>query len=167
MLVIRKAEPRDVPQILQLIRELAAYEKAPEQAVATEADLLVDGFGPAPRYFCLMAEWEGAPAGFAFYFHNYSTWQGRQGLYLEDLYVSPAYRHAGAGKAMLHYLARLAVANNCGRFEWSVLDWNEPAIRFYRSIGAVAMSEWVRYRLTGQALEDFAAGTPNPPEAAG
>jgi GNAT superfamily N-acetyltransferase len=94
--------------------------------------------------------------GFAVYFFNYSTWQGRHGLYLEDLYVSPAHRNAGAGKALLQHLARIAVDKGCGRFEWSVLDWNEPAIQFYRSIGAVPMDEWVRYRLTGQALADFA-----------
>jgi ribosomal protein S18 acetylase RimI-like enzyme len=100
---------------------------------------------------------DGVACGFAVYFFNYSTWQGRQGLYLEDLYVLPRHRHAGAGKALLQHLARIAVANDCGRFEWSVLDWNEPAIRFYRSIGAVPMDEWVRYRLAGDALAAFAA----------
>ena len=156
MLVIRKAEPRDVPQILELIRELAAYEKAPEQAVATEADLLVDGFGPAPRYFCLMADWEGAPAGFAFYFHNYSTWQGRWGLYLEDLFVRPQHRGRGIGKALLVELARIAVREGCGRFQWQVLDWNTPAIEFYERLGARPLKEWMTMRIDGEALERLA-----------
>jgi GNAT superfamily N-acetyltransferase len=156
MLVIRKAEPRDVPQILELIRELAAYEKAPGQAVATEADLLVDGFGPAPRYFCLMADWEGAPAGFAFYFHNYSTWQGRWGLYLEDLFVRPQHRGRGIGKALLVELARIAVREGCGRFQWQVLDWNTPAIEFYERLGARPLKEWMTMRIDGEALERLA-----------
>ena len=107
----------------------------------------------------LVCQVDGVAAGFAVYFFNYSTWQGRKGLYLEDLYVSPAQRGAGAGKALLRHLARIAVANDCGRFEWSVLDWNAPAIGFYEAIGAVPLSEWVRYRLTGPALEAFAAGS--------
>jgi GNAT superfamily N-acetyltransferase len=156
MLVIRKAEPRDVPQILQLIRELAAYEKAPEEAVATEADLLVDGFGPAPRYSCLMADWEGAAAGFAFYFHNYSTWQGRWGLYLEDLFVRPQHRGRGIGKALLVELARIAVREGCGRFQWQVLDWNTPAVEFYEKLGARALKEWMTMRIDGEALERLA-----------
>jgi GNAT superfamily N-acetyltransferase len=156
MLVIRNAEPRDVPQILQLIRELAAYEKAPEQAVATEADLLRDGFGPAPRYFCLMADWEGAAAGFAFYFHNYSTWQGRWGLYLEDLFVRPQHRGRGIGKALLVELARIAVRDGCGRFQWQVLDWNTPAVEFYEGLGARRLKEWMTMRIDGDALERLA-----------
>ncbi|HET9752858.1 MAG TPA: GNAT family N-acetyltransferase [Myxococcales bacterium] len=156
MLVIRKAEPRDVPQILQLIRELATYEKAPEQAVASEADLLVDGFGPAPRYFCLMAEWGGETAGFALYFHNYSTWQGRWGLYLEDLFVRPPYRGHGIGKALLVELARIAVREGCGRFQWQVLDWNTPAVEFYEKLGARPLKEWVTMRIDGDALERLA-----------
>jgi predicted acetyltransferase len=114
-------------------------------------------FGPEPQARALICRVGGVAVGFAVYFFNYSTWQGRHGLYLEDLYVSPAHRNAGAGKALLQHLARIAVEKGCGRFEWSVLDWNEPAIQFYRSIGAVPMDEWVRYRLTGQALADFAA----------
>jgi len=156
MLVIRKAEPRDVPQILQLIRELADYEKAPGQAVATEADLLVDGFGPLPRYSCLMAEWEGATAGFALYFHNYSTWQGRWGLYLEDLFVRPRHRGRGVGKALLVELARIAVREGCGRFQWQVLDWNTPAMEFYEKLGARALKEWMTMRIDGEALERLA-----------
>jgi GNAT superfamily N-acetyltransferase len=156
MLVIRKAEPRDVPQILQLIRELAEYEKAPGQAVATEADLLVDGFGPLPRYVCLMAEWGGATAGFALYFHNYSTWQGRWGLYLEDLFVRPQHRGHGVGKALLVELARIAVREGCGRFQWQVLDWNTKAVEFYEKLGARPLNEWMTMRIDGDALERLA-----------
>jgi GNAT superfamily N-acetyltransferase len=155
---IRPASVADVPLILGFIRELAIYEKAEHEVTATEAQIRQSLFGDAPRARALVCRVGGVDCGFALYFFNYSTWQGRQGLYLEDLYVSPSHRHAGAGKAMLQHLARIAVANDCGRFEWSVLDWNEPAIRFYRSIGAVAMDEWVRYRLTGPALADFARG---------
>lgn len=154
---IRPAAIGDVPLILRFIRELAVYEKAESEVLATEEHLRRTLFGDQPYAHALICRVDGVDAGFAVYFFNYSTWQGRPGLYLEDLYLSPAHRQAGAGKALLQHLARIAVANDCGRFEWSVLDWNEPAIRFYRSIGAVAMDEWVRYRLTGQALADFAA----------
>lgn len=154
---IRPAAIGDVPLILRFIRELAIYEKAEPEVLATEEHLRRTLFGDQPYAHALICRVDGVDAGFAVYFFNYSTWQGRPGLYLEDLYLTPAHRHAGAGKALLQYLARIAVANDCGRFEWSVLDWNEPAIRFYRSIGAVAMDEWVRYRLTGRALADFAA----------
>jgi GNAT superfamily N-acetyltransferase len=161
MVVIRKAEPRDVPLMGQLIRELAAYERAPEQAVASEADLLRDGFGSMPRYHCLIAEWDDgrsrADAGFAFYFHNYSTWQGRWGLYLEDLFVRPELRGKGIGKALLVELARIAVSEGCGRFQWQVLEWNRPAIEFYRSLAAQALTEWVTMRLEGEALSRLAS----------
>jgi GNAT superfamily N-acetyltransferase len=153
---IRPASVGDVPLILRFIRELAAYEKAEQEVVATEASLRKSLFGEGARAQALICRVGGVDAGFAVYFFNYSTWQGRQGLYLEDLYVSPAHREAGAGKAMLQHLARVAVAKDCGRFEWSVLDWNQPAIAFYRSIGAVPMDEWVRYRLAGEALAKFA-----------
>ena len=153
---IRPANVSDVPLILGFIKELAIYEKAEQEVTASEADIRRTLFGEEAQVRALICSAGGVACGFAVYFFNYSTWQGRQGLYLEDLYVSPAHRHAGAGKALLKHLARIAVANGCGRFEWSVLDWNEPAIQFYRSIGAVAMDEWVRYRLTGQALADFA-----------
>jgi GNAT superfamily N-acetyltransferase len=155
---IRPAQVDDAALILRFIRELAVYERAEQEVVATEADIratLFAGGGPAQALICSV---DGEPAGFAVFFFNYSTWQGRKGLYLEDLYVTPAHRHAGAGKALLRHLARIAVAQGCGRFEWSVLDWNEPALRFYRSIGAWPMDEWVRYRLAGPALADFAAG---------
>ena len=157
---IRPATERDVPLILGFIRELAIFEKAESEALATPAQIRHSLFGPQPHAYALICTVDGVDAGFALYFFSYSTWQGRQGLYLEDLYLSPAYRHQGAGKALLHHLARIAVANDCGRFEWSVLDWNEPAIRFYRSIGAAPMQEWVRYRLAGEALAKFAEGGP-------
>jgi GNAT superfamily N-acetyltransferase len=156
MLVIRKAQPRDVPQILQFIRELAEYEKEPQSVIATEEDLLRDGFGHSPRYFCLMAEWGGAPAGFAFYFLTYSTWLGRVGLYLEDLFVRPQLRGNGIGKALLVELARIAVGEKCGRMHWQALDWNTPAIEFYERLGAKKLSEWETFRLAGDALERLA-----------
>ena len=153
---IRPAGEGDVALILRFIRELAAYERAEQEVVATEATLRASLFGEGARAHALICRVAGMDAGFAVYFFNYSTWQGRQGLYLEDLYVSPTHRNAGAGKAMLQHLARMAVSKGCGRFEWSVLAWNEPAIAFYKSIGAVPMEEWVRYRLTGEALAKFA-----------
>lgn len=156
-ITIRPATPDDVPLILGFIRELAVYERAAHEVAATEGHLHHTLFGPGAVPRALVCSVDGVDAGFAVYFFNYSTWQGRKGLYLEDLYVSPAQRQAGAGKALLRHLARIAVANDCGRFEWSVLDWNTPAIGFYEAIGAVPMSEWVRYRLAGPALEAFAA----------
>lgn len=158
--MVREAEPKDVSLIRALIGELAAYEREPAAAVATEADLLRDGFGPRPRYQCLIAEHDGEPAGFALYFHNYSTWQGRSGLYLEDLFVRPEKRGAGAGRALLAELARIAVREGCGRFEWMVLDWNTPAIGFYEKLGATPMKEWIKMRLLGDALRALAAERP-------
>ncbi len=159
---IRPAEERDAALIMGFIRELAIYEKAEHEVVATEADIRASLFGQGPAR-ALVCRVGGVEAGFAVYFFNYSTWQGRKGLYLEDLYVTPAHRQMGAGKALLRHLARIAVAEGCGRFEWSVLDWNEPALRFYRSIGAWPMDEWVRYRLAGPALERFASLTDDSP----
>ena len=156
MLVIRKALAADVPQIRALIRELAAYERAPAEAVATEESLLRDGFGAQPRFGCLMAEWQGAVCGFALYFHNYSTWRGQRGMYLEDLFVRPAFRGKGAGKALFVELARIAVAEGCGRFDWQVLDWNTPSIEFYLRLGAASKKEWLSMRLEGEALERLA-----------
>ena len=155
-LKLRPATAQDSAQIIQFIQALALYEKEPDAATVTEADLLRDGFGEQPLFQVELAEWKGQPAGFAFYFFNYSTWLGKNGLYLEDLYVSPEHRQAGAGKALLKHLARIALKNNCGRFEWSVLDWNEPAIRFYQSLGAKAQDEWVAYRLQGEEIETLA-----------
>lgn len=153
---IRDAEAADSELILHFVRELARYEKAEHDVVATRADIEVSIFGEQSTVRALICEADGQPIGFAVYFFNYSTWLGRRGLYLEDLYVSPEYRGGGAGKALLKHLARIAVDSGCGRFEWSVLDWNEPAIKFYESIGARAKSEWVGYQLVGEALETFA-----------
>ena len=152
---IRPATGSDAALILRFIRELAAYERAEQEVLASEADIRATLFGGGPAR-ALIGSVGGAAAGFAVYFFNYSTWQGRKGLYLEDLYVTPAHRNVGAGRALLQHLAHIAVAEGCGRFEWSVLDWNEPALRFYRSIGASPMTEWVRYRLAGPALAEFA-----------
>ena len=145
-----------MPQILKYVRELARYEKEPQAVVATEEDLLADGFGHSPRYSCLMAEWGGVPAGFALWFHTYSTWLGRWGMYLEDLFVPPEHRGKGIGKALLVELARIAVREKCGRVNWQVLDWNTPAIEFYRGLGAKMLTEWETFRLAGEALERLA-----------
>lgn len=155
-LTIRKATSDDVAQIRQFILELAIYEKAEHEVEATEADLHNTLFGEGATAHCVICESSGQAIGFAVYFFNYSTWQGRNGLYLEDLYVSPSSRGQGAGKALLQHLAKIAVDNNCGRFEWSVLDWNKPAIDFYDSLGAKPKSEWLGYRMDGQTLIDFA-----------
>jgi GNAT superfamily N-acetyltransferase len=159
MLNIRPATSDDIPVILEFIRALAEYEREPQAAVATADDLLRDGFGSAPKYWCVIAEWNGEPAGFAFYFYNYSTWQGRPGLYLEDLFVHPEFRGKGIGKALLLHLAKVAVDENCSRFQWQVLDWNQPAIDFYESLGAKVMKEWLTMRVEGEALRQLAATT--------
>jgi GNAT superfamily N-acetyltransferase len=155
-LTIRPATAGDVPLILSFIRELAEYERAPEAAVAMPEDLLRDGFGANPKFRVVLAEWEGQPAGFALFFYNYSTWQGRPGLYLEDLFVRPAFRGRGIGKALLIHLAQIALRENCGRFVWAVLDWNQPSIDFYQSLGAKVMKEWLTMRVEGEALERLA-----------
>jgi len=153
---IRKATVEDSALILRFVTELAIYEKAENEVVATVSDIKDSLFGGNSTTSGLICNINSEPAGFAVYFLNYSTWLGKHGLYLEDLYISPAHRGAGAGKALLKHLAKIAVSMNCGRFEWSVLDWNEPAIQFYRSIGAKPQSEWVGYRLEGKSLEEFA-----------
>ncbi len=149
---IRPATAADVPQILAFIQALAAYEREPDAVAATEADLLRDGFGPNPFYFCLIAESDGSPAGFALYFFNYSTWLGRPGLYLEDLFVRPHFRGLGIGKALLQRIAAIAVEKGCPRLQWEVLDWNTPAIDFYSAMGAEFMDTWRNVRVTGEAL---------------
>lgn len=154
--MIRDARPGDVAAIHRLVRELAEYERSLDQVVTTEDELRASLFGPAPAVFALVAEHEGAVAGFALWFRNYSTWTGH-GMYLEDLYVSPEMRRHGFGRALLAELARICVERGYARFEWSVLDWNEPAISFYRSLGAAAMDEWTVQRLTGSALHALAA----------
>lgn len=146
------AEPADVPILLRFIRELAEYERLAHEVTADEAVLSTTLFGEHRYAEALVARWEGEPVGFALWFHNYSTFVGRPGLYLEDLYVRPAMRGRGIGKAILVHLARLAVKRGCGRFEWAVLDWNELSIAFYRSLNAMPMEEWTVYRLSGDAL---------------
>jgi GNAT superfamily N-acetyltransferase len=163
---IRAATPADIPQILTFIRALAAYEREPDAVTATEADLLKHGFGPNPFYFCLIAELDGQPAGFAFYFFNYSTWKGRPGLYLEDLFVQPEFRGLGIGKALLERVAAIAVENDCPRLQWEVLDWNTPAIDFYRAMGAEFLDEWRNVRVSGDALKKLAGATDQLTEAA-
>ena len=155
---IRDASVDDAALILRFVKELAAYERAPEAVTATEADIRCSLFGQDAIVRAVICQLGEVPVGFAVYFFNYSTWLGRRGLYLEDLYVSPAYRRAGAGKTLLKHLARVARSRECGRLEWSVLDWNTPAIRFYESIGAEPRNEWVGYRLAGDALDRFASG---------
>jgi len=156
-LLIREARPADVSLILEFIRALAIYEREPDAVTATEADLLRDGFGPQPYFHCLIAEHEGRPAGFAFYFFNYSTWTGRPGLYLEDLFVHPEFRGYGIGKALLARIAAIAVEKKCPRLQWEVLDWNTPAVDFYASLGASFLDEWRNVRMTGEALQKLAA----------
>jgi GNAT superfamily N-acetyltransferase len=163
MLHIRRAEARDVPEILALIRDLAEYERAPGEVTATAEDLLRDGFSGSPRFFVELAEWDGRVAGFAFWFFNYSTWLGRPGLYLEDLFVRPAFRARGIGKALLVHLARVALDEGCGRFQWQVLDWNAPAIAFYEALGAKRLGEWLTMRVSGDALARLAAAGERKP----
>jgi GNAT superfamily N-acetyltransferase len=155
-LTLRAATAADVPVVLELIRGLAEYERLLHECVATEAQLHETLFGATPQAEVVIAEWEGTPAGFALFFHNYSTFLAHRGLYLEDLFVKPAFRGHGIGRALLVHLARIAVARGCGRFEWSVLDWNAPAIGFYRALGAVPMDDWTIMRVTGEALVGLA-----------
>ena len=154
-LVVRAASPEDAGLILAFVYELAEYERAPEAVKATEQDLLRDGFGSEPRFHCVIAEWDSEPAGFALYFYNYSTWEGRAGIYLEDLFVRPAYRKRGIGKALFRHLAGVAIEQKLSRLVWQVLDWNKPAIDFYESIGARPAAEWTTMRLTGDALRSL------------
>ncbi|MET3724419.1 GNAT family N-acetyltransferase [Sphingomonas trueperi] len=157
MTQIRFATPADVPQILGFVRELAEFEREPDAVVATEPMLEAALFGPRPAAEAVIAETEdGVPLGFALFFQNFSTWTGLPGMYLEDLYVTPAARGAGVGKALLRHLADIAVTRGYARFEWSVLDWNQPAIDFYRAMGAVGMDEWTVQRVTGDALAKLA-----------
>ena len=154
---IDSASSADAPLILTLIRELAEYEKLSDQVTATEADLDRALFSDRPAAEAVVARLGGEAVGFALFFHTFSTFVGRPGLYLEDLYVRPAHRGRGVGRRLLAHLAALAVERGCGRFEWSVLDWNEPAIAAYRRAGAVPMDEWTVYRLTGEPLRALAA----------
>lgn len=153
---IRRATAGDAAQILEFIRALAAFERAPDAVTATEEGLIRDGFGPHPFFHCLIAEYDGKPAGFAFYFFNYSTWVGRPGVYVEDLFVLPEFRRLGIGRELLKQVAGIAMENGCQRLQWEVLDWNTPAIDFYRAIGAEFLDEWRNVRLSGAALERLA-----------
>lgn len=159
-LSIRPATPNDCQTIVDHIRELAIFEKLEHEFVATADQFRQHLFGERPACEAIMAEWSGLPAGFALYFTNFSTFLGKSGLYLEDLYVREAYRRKGIGKALLTTLARIAVERDYGRFEWSVLDWNSPAIAFYRSLGALPMDEWTVQRVTGDALAKLASKAP-------
>jgi GNAT superfamily N-acetyltransferase len=153
---IRPATPADAKQILAFIRALATYERAPDAVQATEEGLLRDGFGPHPFYECLIAEHDGKPAGFALYFFNYSTWVGKPGIYLEDLFVYPELRGLGIGKALLKRVAAVALENRCERLQWAVLDWNTPAIDFYAAMGGEFLDEWRNVRVSGEALARLA-----------
>lgn len=156
MLTVRAATVADTKLVFDLIVELAVYEKAAAEVETSEQGIRESLFGPSARAKALVCELNGQPVGFAVYFYSYSTWLGKDGIYLEDLYVTPAYRGKGAGKALLQHIARIAVAEGCGRLEWSVLDWNRPAIEFYESLAAKPQSEWIRYRLSGNELRTLA-----------
>jgi GNAT superfamily N-acetyltransferase len=156
---VRPAVAADVPTILRFIRELADYERAPEEAIATPELLHEALFSARPACECFMGEIGGVPEGFALFFHNFSTWKGRRGVYLEDLYVTPAARGKGLGKALLARVASVAVERGCPRLEWAVLDWNTPALEFYRALGAQRLSEWTVHRVTGDSLTKLASLT--------
>ncbi len=162
---IRRAVAADVPLIRELIEGLATYERLRHECVATDELLRASLFGDRPVAEVVIAEWNGEAVGFALFFHNYSTFLARPGIYLEDLFVRPEFRGHGIGKALLQHLAQLAVARGCGRLEWSVLDWNEPAIGFYKSLGARAQDEWTVYRVTGDALVTLAQAKENLSDA--
>ena len=152
---IRPAKREEVGEVLQLIQDLATYEKAPDQVEASRDDLLNTIFAKEPRVFCDLVEVDGQIAGMAIWFLNYSTWQAKHGIYLEDLYIKPEFRARGYGKALLKHLAQICDREGYGRLQWWVLDWNSPAIEFYRSFGAEAMDEWTVYRTSGQALKNL------------
>ncbi len=158
MLSIRPARPDDAALVFAFIGELADYERLAHDVVASPDDIAAALFGPAPLVFCDIAEWDGEAAGFALWFYNFSTFRGRHGLYLEDLYVRPAHRGRGVGKALLARLARRCTEEGLARLDWAVLDWNAPSIAFYESLGARAAADWTGYRLTGEALDKLAAG---------
>jgi GNAT superfamily N-acetyltransferase len=155
-LTIQSATEQDVPLILVFIKALAEYERLADACVATEEGLRETLFGARPYAECVIARWKGEPAGFALFFHNYSTFLARPGIYLEDLFVNPSFRGHGIGKALLRHLAKLALERNCGRLEWSVLDWNESAIGFYKSLGAEPLDDWTIFRVKGDALKRLA-----------
>src|SRR5258708_17554134 len=157
MLPIRKATAVDAPLMLDFIRRLAEYEREPDGVVATEEDLIRHGFGPEPKYCCLIGEWNGQPAGFALFHYNFSTWRGQPGLYLEDLFVLVEMRGKGIGKALLQRLAQIALEENCYGLRWMVLGWNDPALKFYESLGGELLDEWETMLLRGTALASLAS----------
>ncbi len=157
---IRAAVPSDIPLILDLIRALATYEREPDAVKTTEADLLRDGFGPHPVFECLIAENEGEPAGFALFFYNYSTWRGRTGIHLEDLFVLPKFRGLGIGKSLLSRVAARAAEQGCVRLQWDVLEWNQTAIDFYQGLGAKFLDEWRIMRANDDAIQTLASLEP-------
>jgi GNAT superfamily N-acetyltransferase len=156
MISVRPAQPADVPLILRLVRELAEFEREPDAVHATEPLLEIALFGARPSAEAVIAELDGVPRGFALFFQNFSTWTGRPGIYLEDLYVTPDARGLGVGTVLLRHLAGIALDRGCSRFKWAVLDWNTPAIDFYRAMGAIAMDEWTVQRVSGDALVKLA-----------
>ena len=155
-LTIRPAQPGEAGLVLQFVRELAEYERLSHEVEASEAMIDAALFGVSPLVFCDLAEWNGAPAGFALWFLNFSTFSGRSGIYLEDLFVRPAFRHKGIGKALMAHLARRCLDKGWSRMQWAVLDWNAPSIDFYRSLGAILLDEWTGVRLSGEALARLA-----------
>ena len=158
-LAIRPARPGEAALVLAFVRELAEYEKLSHEVAATEAMIDAALFGAQPRVFCDIAEWDGAPVGFALWFPDFSTFSGRTGIYLEDLFVRPAHRGNGIGKALMANLARRCAMNGWSRLQWAVLDWNTPSIAFYKSLGAVLLDEWTGVRISGEALEKLAGTT--------
>jgi len=164
VLVVRDAARADAPLIVKFVEDLADYEKLRHEAVATAADIERELFGPSPKVFCQIAEWDGVPAGFALWFYTFSTFLGRHGIWLEDLFVRPQHRRQGHAKALLKRLAEIAMERGCGRFEWAVLDWNARAIDFYRAQGAVVLPDWRIVRVVGPALTTL-AGAANAPAA--
>jgi GNAT superfamily N-acetyltransferase len=156
MLKLRKALAKDSPLILSFIRELAEYERAPNAVACTEEDLHRDGFGPNPKFHVIIAEWNGKPAGMAFYFYNYSTWQGQPGIFIEDLFVRPRFRGKGVGRALMANLAHTAIAEKCHGIRWEVLDWNKPAIEVYQHLGSKFRDGWKIMQITGQELGELA-----------
>lgn len=164
---IRPATREDAGLILRFIRALAVYEREPDAVEATEETIIEHGFGPKPYFECMIAECDGTPAGFAFYFFDYSTWLGKPGLYLEDIFVDPEFRGRGIGRALLERLAQIALERGCARMKWEVLDWNEPAIEFYRAMGAEFLDEWRNVRLSGAALKRLAGRGDAPQDESG
>jgi GNAT superfamily N-acetyltransferase len=162
LVTTRAAQAADVPLVLTFIRELAVYERLEDQVVATEADLATALFGPRPYAEVLLGCLEGEPVGYALFFHNFSTFLGKPGIHLEDLFVRPAARGAGVGRRLLAHLAHLTLERGCGRLDWAVLDWNEPSIGFYRGLGAATLDDWTTFRLSGDALARLARGDRAP-----